>query len=95
MHPRLRIFLTVGALAIAACAATAIAAPLSTPALSVLGASRTSITAVITAGEMGAPAGFTLEWMPASEFDAIGAWPAAGDARVRSGVFDGVPTLNT
>ncbi|MCC6652031.1 MAG: hypothetical protein IT348_12840 [Candidatus Eisenbacteria bacterium] len=79
----------------AAVSGSAVAAPLSRPSLSILGASRTSVTAVVTAGESGAPAGFTLEWMKASEYDALGSWPSTEDSRLHRGVFVGVPTLNT
>lgn len=85
----------LGMIMTATLCSSAVAAPLSRPALSILGASRTSVTAVVTAGESGAPAGFTLEWMKASDFDALGGWPAPGDARLHRGVFEGVPTLNT
>ncbi len=76
-------------------ATLAAAAPLDTPTLDIVSAGRTSVTVRITAGMSGAPNGFTLEWLAADTYDALGGWPAAGDSRILKGDFRGVPTLNT
>ena len=51
----------------------------------------------VTAGPSGAPYGFTIEWMTAAHFDALGGvWPAdPGDPAVKSAIFMGFPSLNT
>ncbi len=81
--------------ALALCSPMAQAAVLDTPELELVRSGRTSVTVKIRAGNSGAPNGFTLEWMSAATFDALGAWPAADDARIMKGDFRGIPTLNT
>jgi hypothetical protein len=55
--------------------------------------SRSSITVEVQAGASGAPAGFVVEWMKKSDFDAIGGWPAnENDYRIIYCQFYGVPT---
>ncbi len=71
------------------------AAQLDAPTLEVVRVGRTSVSVKVTAGVSGAPNGFTLEWLPAATFDALGGWPTAGDSRIMKGDFRGVPTLNT
>lgn len=81
--------------ALALSAPLASAAVLDTPTLELIRTGRTSVTVKVTAGASGAPNGFTLEWLAAETYDALGAWPAAGDSRILMGEFRGVPTLNT
>ncbi len=75
-------------------ATSASAAVLETPALELDHTSRTSVVLDVVAGSTGAPAGFTVEWMPADVHDAIGGWPAASDPRIVRVAFTGTPTLN-
>ena len=70
------------------------AAALDAPSLQLDYSSRTSAMLEVTAGNSGAPSGFTVEWMDASVFDALGAWPAASDPRIQRMDFVGTPTLN-
>jgi hypothetical protein len=51
----------------------------STPSLSVVQASRASITVQVTAGQTGAPSGFTVEWMLKSDYDIYGWDPIYGE----------------
>jgi hypothetical protein len=81
--------------------ATLVAAPaalaqtqLDAPALQVVEESRVSVALNVEAGASGAPAGFVVEWMKKVEFDALGGWPEAGDPRIHTAMFDGIPTLN-
>jgi hypothetical protein len=46
--------------------------PYSRPSLSVLDVSRTSVKLQVQAGSTGAPAGYTVEWMPKAEYDEYG-----------------------
>jgi hypothetical protein len=49
----------------------------------------------VTAGPSGAPAGFYIDWMKKSDYDALGGWPSDnGTPGYAYCVFDGVPTLN-
>ena len=74
-------------------AAPASALRLDPPALSAIGASRTSITLGVTAGGTGAPAGFVVEWMSAADFQRSGGWP--GDAGAfEASDFTGQATLH-
>jgi hypothetical protein len=45
----------------------------------------------VKAGASGAQAGFTVEWMEKSVYDADGGWPASDDPAIRRGDFVGVP----
>ena len=87
-------------LALAALCALALHAPLAAaatldaPTVEGVLVGRTSISVMVTAGRLGAPQGFTVEWLPASTFDALGGWPAADDAILLKADFRGVPTLN-
>ncbi len=66
-----------------------------TPSVGVTTFTRSSITLEITAGASGASAGFKVEWMRRSEYDALGGWPAPG---APSSLIDctmyGIPTWN-
>src|SRR5690242_141608 len=80
----------------AAFAFSAHAAALDTPTLDVVKASRATVKLSIVAGESGAPAGFTIEYMTLSDYEAIGGWPAFGTyAGLHRNIFNGTPTLNT
>ena len=87
-------------LAVATLCALAVHAPivsaavLDTPNLEGVVVGRTSISVVVTAGPSGAPQGFTVEWLLASTYDALGGWPAANDVSLLKADFRGVPTLN-
>lgn len=90
-----RTFLSLAIAAALALGATA-AFAVDTPGLDIPSASRTSLTLEVSAGESGAPSGFTVEWMRGSDFDLLGGFPAeAGSPVVRSVRFVGSPTLNT
>lgn len=68
---------------------------LDTPSVTYVKNSRASITLDVQAGESGAPAGFVVEWMKKSDFDAAGGWPANEyDPRIIYCQFYGVPTLH-
>jgi hypothetical protein len=68
---------------------------LDTPALRFVENSRCSITLEVEAGASGAPGGFVIEWMKASDFYEAGGWPADEyDPRVVYCTFTGVPTWN-
>lgn len=75
---------------------TARAAELDQPSLSVVDASRASITLQIQTGPSGAPAGFLVEWMSRAAYNGLGGWPSDP---YYSGLyfceFTGVPTYNT
>lgn len=50
----------------------------------------------ITAGGTGAPAGFSIQWMKAADFNARGGWPVSdSDPALHTATFLGTPTLNT
>lgn len=93
LFPRsLRSLVVAAALACLAVPAFAV----DTPTLDVSGASRTSLTLEVAAGESGAPSGFTVEWMLGTDFDLLGGFPTeVGSPVVRSVRFVGSPTLNT
>ena len=71
------------------------AATLDTPAVQFLRNSPAYISLQVKAGATGAPNGFTVEWMPKSDFDITG-WPAAGypTPGFNYCTFDGVPSFN-
>ncbi len=83
---------TLGALALTAPIVSA--AALDAPTLEGVLVGRTSIAVMVTAGPSGAPQGFTIEWLPASTYDALGGWPAADDVSLLKADFRGLPTLN-
>jgi len=86
--------LVVVTIALASLAPAASAAVLDAPTLEGVVVGRTSISVLVTAGASGAPNGFTVEWMLASDFDALGAWPAPPSPALLTADFRGVPTLN-
>jgi len=51
----------------------------------------------VTAGNSGAPNGFTVEWMTLAQFDAIGdVWPEdPNDPVIQRAIYIGFPSLNT
>jgi hypothetical protein len=51
----------------------------------------------VTAGNSGAPNGFTVEWMTLAQFDAIGdVWPEdPNDPLIQRAIYVGFPSLNT
>jgi hypothetical protein len=50
----------------------------------------------VFAGASGAPYGFTIEWMTATDFAALGDWPLdLADPALHSALYIGTPTLNT
>jgi hypothetical protein len=51
----------------------------STPSISVVKSSRASVTVQVTAGQTGAPSGFTVEWMLKSDYDIYGWDPIYGE----------------
>ena len=66
---------------------------LDTPSVRYVDNNRSSITLEVEAGASGAPAGFVVEWMKKSDFDAIGGWPAdENDYRIIYCQFYGQPT---
>ncbi len=68
------------------------AAAQSTPAVMEISAKESSARVLVMAGSTGAEAGFTVDWIKKSDFDANGgAWPAAGDPRLHTGDFYGAP----
>jgi hypothetical protein len=73
---------------------TASAAALDTPTLEGVVVGRTSISVIVTAGASGAPNGFTVEWLPASTYDALGGWPSPVSPTLLKAEFHGTPTLN-
>lgn len=84
----------VAALLTLSLAGSASAAVLDAPSLQLDYSSRTSAALDVTAGNSGAPSGFTVEWMAASVHDQLGGWPAASDSRIQRMDFVGTPTLN-
>jgi hypothetical protein len=56
-------------------ATSAFAAPLDTPLISTIDATRASITFEVQAGPSGAPAGFLVQWMTQADYDRLGGWP--------------------
>jgi hypothetical protein len=91
-----RMFLAALVLAALGSAIPAAAQKLDTPVVRLVENSHSSITVEVEAGPSGAPAGFVVEWMKKSDYDALGGnWPAdAYDARVVYCSFYGQPTWN-
>jgi hypothetical protein len=75
-------------------AETAGAVQFDPPTLDVLTVDRSSTRIQVTAGASGAPAGFQVEWMTRTDFDALGGWPTdPSDPALVTAEFNGVPTL--
>ncbi|MEQ1834054.1 MAG: hypothetical protein ABL977_13445 [Candidatus Eisenbacteria bacterium] len=72
----------------------AAAVALDAPTLEGVVVGRTTISVMVTAGLSGAPQGFTIEWLPASVYDAMGFWPAPDSPTLLKADFRGTPTLN-
>jgi hypothetical protein len=73
MYSSLRRWIPLVVLAVGiSVSAVASAAPYSTPTIQAVDASRSSITLRVTAGATGAPAGFTVEWMTAADYEVYG-----------------------
>ena len=91
-----RMILAVAALAALGSALPAAAQQFDTPVVRYIENSRASITLEVEAGASGAPAGFVVEWMNKSDYDALGGnWPADEyDPRIVYCQFNGVPTWN-
>jgi hypothetical protein len=83
--------LTSTLLGVALLGTPALAQELDTPTVAPLLAKPSGVRLSIEAGASGAQAGFTVEWMKRSAYDALGGWPAAGDPSVMRGDFVGVP----
>ena len=73
----------------------ALAGQQSTPAVAQYQSKPSSVRIMVMAGVSGAEAGFTIEWIKKSTFDALGGWPAAGDPAIAHGDFTGVPVWVT
>jgi len=84
-------FLVMSLLGLALSSVVALATPQSTPVVAQTMARGSSARLMVYAGTTGAQAGFTVDWMTKAEFDAAGGWPAAGDSRIKTGDFFGVP----
>jgi hypothetical protein len=66
------------------------------PSISLVDSGHGKVRLTVEAGASGAPAGFTVCWMKASDFFARGgAWPASVTAGMGYGQFTGTATLNT
>lgn len=61
---------------------------MSTPTLSWTGSTAVTISLLVTAGATGAPAGFSLQWVEASQFATTG-WPASDDPLLCKASFSG------
>jgi hypothetical protein len=61
---------------------------MSTPTLSQTGATAATISIQVLAGATGAPAGFSLQWIPSSQF-ALSGWPASDDLTLCKASFSG------
>ena len=69
---------------------------LDAPLVNVLQNKPSSVRLMVYAGSSGAPAGFEVQWITRSEYDALGGFPADGVASTMvEGTFEGVPTFNT
>lgn len=73
----------------------ALAQQLDSPEVGSVGAGKAKWIVDVTAGESGAPNGFTLWWMKKSTFDAVGGWFPTGNQIQAAVYFTGTPTLNT
>jgi hypothetical protein len=68
---------------------------LDAPTVTLLQSKPSSARVLVTAGPSGAPAGFFVDRMEKSEFDALGGWPVEAPAVTRViGSFTGTPTFN-
>jgi len=83
-----RYFFALAATWIAA-APVAAAVQFGAPSLAAAGAGDTKVVVTVGIGPMGAPSGFTIEWMEQSDYIAHGGWFEPEEA-----YFFGVPTLN-
>jgi len=61
---------------------------MSTLTLSATGATATTLDITVLAGATGAPAGFSLQWIPSSQFATSG-WPASDDLTLCKASFSG------
>ena len=68
---------------------------LDAPNITVLQSKPGSVRLMVSAGASGAPAGFTVERMSLSEFDALGGWSTPLSTSRVIGSFEGRPTFNT
>jgi len=87
-----------GVLALALSAPVAVLAQTSpdAPDLALVSAGHGKVRLTVTAGLSGAPAGFTVMWMTASDFARNGGvWPASPNAGGGEAQFTGVATLHT
>ena len=76
--------------------APAFGAAYDTPIVSVARSIPSSITLQIQAGPSGAPAGFLIDWMTKTDYDAYGGWPANPNyASLYSCDLFGTPSHNT
>lgn len=86
--------LTLALLSVGVVAAHAVPA-FDTPSVRVVQTTESFVAIDVTAGPSGAPAGFTIDWMKVSDYNANGGWPtdytAPGYAWC---TFDGEATLN-
>ncbi len=70
-------------------------APYSAPTVGLVDRGLFRLTISITAGGTGAPAGFTIQWMKKSDYDALGGvWPEEGNPGLRYCQCYGPYTLN-
>jgi len=92
---KLQRFATVAALAVAALsgAFTSAHAKYATPSARIVTATRSSITLEITAGQSGAPGGFTVQWMHGADYLAHGWDPIYSYVYICD--LYGTPTWNT
>ncbi len=96
MRRSLTLLLSLVAAVSLAASAFAAVVTLDTPAVLGSSTAATIIDVGVTAGESGAPNGFTVQWMLASSYDLLGGWPAdPADPAIHSAIFIGAPTLNT
>jgi hypothetical protein len=72
-------------------ATQAVAQDLDTPTVKQMSAKPSTVRLSVKSGASGAQAGFTVEWIKKSTFDADGGWPASDDPAIRRGDFVGVP----
>jgi len=78
-------------LGVAVLATQSLAQDLDTPTVKQMSAKPASVRLSVKSGASGAQAGFTVEWIEKSIYDATGGWPASDDAAIRRGNFVGVP----
>ena len=92
---RSRVHLTSIALACAALLSAPVTAfALDAPIISVLQSKPGSVRIMVTAGASGAPAGFAVERMTRTDFDAFGGWTSPLATSRVIGSFEGRPTFN-